>query len=193
VTALADQSTVFHHNARYTSGTEPPTLDAVMRSKSIRITCGSSSNPRKGSKGSNLIQLMMWCCFAAATSATSSADAQKPTPISTTATIRTAATANSSSCHASDFALDQLKSRHQSGHAYIVGRVVNNCDSETGVQIKIAILDHTGGILRVSNFWPASTDNIPAHSGFPFQTEIEGVDSFDRFQVSVIEVKRWTP
>ncbi len=60
------------------------------------------------------------------------------------------------------------------------------------MQIKIAILDHAGGILRVADFWPASTDNIPAHSGWPFQTEMEGDDSFDRFQVSVIDVKRWT-
>jgi len=69
--------------------------------------------------------------------------------------------------------------------------VVNNCDLETGVQIKISILDPAGGILRVSDFWPASTNNIPPHSGFPFQAEMEGNDSFDRFQVTVIDVKRW--
>ena len=120
-----------------------------------------------------VIGLLMWCGAAAA--ATSTVPKAKPT-----------------TCHASDFAFDQLKSRHHQGYVYIVGRVVNNCDKDTGVQIKIAILDHAGGVLRVADFWPASTDNIPAHSGFPFQTEIEGVVSFERFQVTVIDVKRWT-
>ena len=141
-------------------------LDAVMRSKTVSI------------------RLMIWCCLAAATS-TTSADEPKPAP------LRMASTARSTGCSTADVALDQLRSRHKQGYAYIVGRVTNNCDIETGVQIKVAILDHAGKVLRVADFWPASTDNIPAHSGFSFQTEIEGVDTFDRFQVSVIEVKRW--
>lgn len=120
----------------------------------------------------------MLCCLAVATLPTS-ADEPKPT-------------AKPSKCHASDFALDRLESRHHRGHVYIVGRVMNNCDLETGVQIKIAILDRAGGVLQVSDFWPASTENIPAHSGWPFQTEMAGDAAFDRFQVTVIDVKRWT-
>jgi hypothetical protein len=120
-----------------------------------------------------VIGLMVWCSFAAAS--TSPIPKAKPT-----------------SCRASDFAFDQLKSRHQHGHVYIAGRVVNNCNLETGVQIKISILDPTGGILRFSDFWPASTENIPPHSGFSFQAEMEGNDLFDRFQVTVIDVKRWS-
>jgi hypothetical protein len=127
-----------------------------------------------------LIGLMLCCCFAATTSSLNAA------------TFRLASTAKPSSCQASDFALDELRSRHQHSGIYIVGRIMNNCDAETGVRIKVAILDHAGGILRVSDFWPASTENIPPHSGWPFQTELDGVDSFDRFQVTVIEVKRWT-
>jgi hypothetical protein len=123
-----------------------------------------------------LIGLMLWCCVAAAATPT---------------TFRIASTAKPSTCQASDFALDQLRSRHHKDYVYIVGRVINNCDKDTGVQIKIAILDHAGGVLRVADFWPASTENIPAHSGFPFQTEVEGVDAFERFQVTVIDVKRW--
>jgi len=128
----------------------------------------------------------------AATASAASADAQKPTPISAAATFRTASSASDAGCHTSDIALDQLNSRVGRGHSYIVGRVLNNCDLETGVHIKIVILDHAGGVLRVSDFWPASTDNIPPHSGFHFQTMVEGVDLFDRFQVTVIEVKRRT-
>ena len=137
-----------------------------------------------------LTELMLCCCLAAATSPTA-ADEQTPTPTNAAATFRLAATAKPSTCRASDFALDELRSRHQHSGVYIVGRIMNNCDVETGVRIKVAILDHAGGILRVSDFWPASTENIPPHSGWPFQTELDGVDSFDRFQVTVIEVKRW--
>ena len=108
------------------------------------------------------------------------------------ATFRVASAADAASCHAADFEFEQLMSKHQGGFVYIVGRVMNNCDAETGVQIKIAILDHAGAVLRVADFWPASNDNIPAHSGFSFRTEIEGVESFDRFQVSVIKVKHWS-
>lgn len=126
---------------------------------------------------SNLLKWVMWCGLVAVTSPTS-ADEHKPT-------------AKPSTCRASDFALDELMSHHQRSGVYIVGRVVNNCDHDTGVQIKVAILDHAGGVMRVANFWPASTENIPAHSGWPFQAEMDGVDSFDRFQVTVIDVKRW--
>src|ERR1700735_3990614 len=129
---------------------------------------------------SMLIGLLIGCCLAAPTSSLNA----KPT-------LRLASTAKPSTCRASDFALDELRSRHQHSGVYIVGRIMNNCDAETGVRIKVAILDHQGGILRVSDFGPASTENIPPHSGWPFQTELDGVDSFDRFQVTVIEVKRW--
>jgi hypothetical protein len=137
-------------------------------------------------KRSNLIALIMCCSIAAATPP-NSADARQLIP-----TFRLASMAKPSTCHTSDVAFEKLMSRHQHGHVYIVGRVVNNCDVDAGVQIKIAILDHAGGVLRVADLWPASTENIPAHSGWPFQAEMEGNDSFDRFQVSVLDVRRWT-
>jgi hypothetical protein len=146
-------------------------------------------------RSQTLIALILCCSFAAGTSPTS-ADEQIRTPIGTAAAFRLASaakpSAKPSSCRPSDFAFEQLKSRQGHGHVYIVGRVVNNCDRETGVQIKIAIVNHAGAVLRVSDFWPASTDNIPPHSGWPFQTEMEGDESFDRFQVTIIDVKRWT-
>jgi hypothetical protein len=118
--------------------------------------------------------MIMWCCFAAIA-----------TP------SRVAAARGLETCRAANFELDQIRSRQQRGRAYIVGRVVNNCDVETGVEIKLVILDGAGAVVHTSDFWPASSENIPAHSGFAFQTEIEGVGSFDRFQVSVVEVRRW--
>ncbi len=133
--------------------------------------------PRKPTKAATLLGLVLSCCFAA-TSPTS-ANEQKPT-------------AKPTSCQASDIALDELKSRVGRTHVYILGRIVNNCNSEAGVQIKLVILDHAGAVLHVSDFWPASTENIPAHSGFAFQTMVEGVNAFDRFQVTVISMKRWT-
>jgi hypothetical protein len=139
---------------------------------------------------STLFQLLLWCGVAAVMLPTSAEP--KPTPSDTAGTFRLASTAKPSKCRASDVALDQLRSRHHGGYVFIVGRVMNNCNAEAGVQIKIAILDHAGGVLHVTNFWPASTENIPAHSGFPFQTEIAVAAAFDRFQVSIIDVKRWT-
>jgi hypothetical protein len=98
---------------------------------------------------------------------------------------------SSSECSAGDFDLEDLSSRKQKGYVYIVGRVFNNCDVDTGAQITISILDRAGSVLKTTHYWPASRDNIPAHSGFHFQAAVEGVDSYDRFQVHVTSVKRW--
>jgi hypothetical protein len=59
---------------------------------------------------SNLIELMLCCCLAAAPSVTA---ADEQTQTNTTATFRLASTAKPSSCRASDFALDELRSREQ--------------------------------------------------------------------------------
>jgi hypothetical protein len=162
------------------------TLDAAMRLQTICITAGTL-----------VFRALIFIGIAspnyeAQAMSRTYADEQLPTPINTAAPLRAAPEAAAVNCRTSDIALEQLKSRVGRTHSYIVGRVLNNCDLETGVHIKIVILDHAGGVLRVADFWPASTDNIPAHSGFPFQTVVEGSDSFDRFQVTVVEVKRWT-
>jgi len=118
--------------------------------------------------------------------AVSAISAERPLRLASAAAVK-----SSSECHAGDFDLEDLSSRKQRGYVYIVGRVFNNCDVDTGAQIKISILDRAGTVLKVANYWPASSDNIPAHSGFHFQAAIEGVDSYDRFQVHVTNVKHW--
>lgn len=76
-------------------------------------------------------------------------------------------------------------------YIYITGRIINNCAEETGVQIKIAIYDKSGDVLTVNDSWPASINNIPARSDFPFQDMLRNVPRFSKFDVRVIAVKRW--
>jgi hypothetical protein len=95
-------------------------------------------------------------------------------------------------CGLSDITLDQLKARPDGDeYVHIVGRIINNCHTATGVQLKIVLLDRGGNILKVDDLWPASTNNIPPQSDFPFDMMIKSVPSFDRFQVRVTEVRIW--
>src|ERR1700748_3012202 len=92
VTPLADPPKQTHHNPHYSRGAKPPSSDAVMRSI--------------------LIGLILCCCLAATPSPPSASAKAPPLPHSA-ATFRLASTAKPSSCRASDFALDELRSRHQ--------------------------------------------------------------------------------
>jgi hypothetical protein len=75
----------------------------------------------------------------------------------------------------------------------LIGSIVNKCDTPIGVQIKVIFYDETGGILRVEDMWPASIDNIPAHTDYPFQVRIGRVVGFKRVEVRVIETRTWRP
>jgi len=102
-----------------------------------------------------------------------------------------AALAQSGGCQPSDIGVDKLKGRVERDYIYIVGRLMNNCAQATGVQIKVTIYDKAGDILTVDDSWPASINNIPARSDFPFETMIRRVHGFAKYDVRVIATKTW--
>jgi hypothetical protein len=57
-------------------------------------------------------------------------------------------------------------------------------------QIKITTYNRAGVILSDNDFWPASNDNIPANSEFPFEWLHTKV-VFANFMVTIISVKSW--
>jgi hypothetical protein len=99
--------------------------------------------------------------------------------------------AQAADCRPSDIAIDKIKGRVDGDYIYITGRLVNNCATETGVQIKVTVFDKKGDILAVHDTWPASINNIPARSDFPFQDMMSRVQGFSSFDVRVIAAKEW--
>jgi len=81
-------------------------------------------------------------------------------------------------CNVSDIGVDKLNGRVDGDWIYIAGRLINNCARPTGVQIKVTIYDKGGNILTVHDPWPASVNNIPARSDFPFEDMIQRVEGF---------------
>lgn len=73
----------------------------------------------------------------------------------------------------------------------IIGVLKNGCSTAVGPQIKFVFYDRSGEILRVEDMWPASINNIPPQSDFPFQIRIEQVNGFKKIDARVIEVRRW--
>jgi hypothetical protein len=95
------------------------------------------------------------------------------------------------SCTVSKIAVDKLKARPEGyGYFRITGRLTNNCDQPTGVQIKVTVYDKAENILASPDGWPASTSNIPAHSEYPFEW-LQEAPGFHKFTVSVISVRTW--
>jgi hypothetical protein len=92
-------------------------------------------------------------------------------------------------CTPSDIAVDKLNGRVDGDYIYITGRLVNNCASATGVQIKVTIYNKAGDILAANDSWPASINNIPARSDFPFQQGMDRRPGFAKFDVRVIATK----
>lgn len=94
-------------------------------------------------------------------------------------------------CSASDFAVDKLRARkEESGFTRFTGRLTNNCAQAVGAQVKLTAYNRAGDILYVQDFWPASINNIPARSEYPFDW-LEKVDGLNSFTVTIIGVKTW--
>lgn len=99
---------------------------------------------------------------------------------------------NSSKCKTTDINLGKTNARTEGDYIYIDGTITNNCDSPTGVQLKMIIKDKDNNILKVHDMWPASTNNIPAHSDFPFESMERLVEGFDNYEVRIITVTSWS-
>ncbi|HET6142567.1 MAG TPA: hypothetical protein VFE02_03605 [Candidatus Acidoferrales bacterium] len=94
-------------------------------------------------------------------------------------------------CGTSNFTFHALRAQSAGyGFTRITGRISNNCAEAKGAQIKITTYNRAGVILSDNDFWPASNDNIPANSEFPFEWLHTKV-VFARFTVTIISVKSW--
>lgn len=94
-------------------------------------------------------------------------------------------------CQTSDIAIEKLNGRVDGDYVYITGRLVNKCAQATGVQVKLTVYDKAGGILSVNDFWPASIDNIPARSDFPFQYMVRRQPGMAKYEARVISTNVW--
>lgn len=99
---------------------------------------------------------------------------------------------NTSPCGISDIAIDKLRGTiNDEGFARVTGRVVNNCASAVGVELKITFYGKDGEILKVEDgFWPASIHNIPAHHEYTFE-DLDNVDGFKSYTVEVVGLNVW--
>jgi maltose-binding protein MalE len=98
---------------------------------------------------------------------------------------------DSAACTVSKIVVDKLRAQSKGyGYFRITGRLTNNCDQPTGVQIKVTVCDKADNILASPDLWPASVSNIPAHSEYPFEC-LQEAPGFHRFTVNVINVRTW--
>lgn len=96
-------------------------------------------------------------------------------------------------CKPSDIDIDKVRGRVDGDYVYVAGRLVNNCASATGVQIKITVYNKAGDILTVRDLWPASINNIPPRSDFPFEIMVPRQAGFANFDTRVIGTRVWPP
>jgi len=93
-------------------------------------------------------------------------------------------------CSVSDIKIDKLRDRQDGEYIYITGRLINNCSRAIGPEVKITLYDSEENILAVNDMWPASLNNVPANSEFPFQ-DVERVEGFDKVTAQVIGLRAW--
>jgi ribosomal protein L40E len=104
----------------------------------------------------------------------------------------TVAVSGPKDCRVSDIGLDKITGRMEEYSIKITGRLLNNCAMPTGVQLKVTIYDKGGAVLAVEDPWPASTNNIPAHTDFPFEVIFMKTKGLAKYDVRVIDVRSWT-
>jgi hypothetical protein len=94
-------------------------------------------------------------------------------------------------CRTSDFTFHELGAQPAGyGFTRITGRISNNCAEAKGAQIKITTYNRAGDLISDDNTWPASINNIPANSEFPFEW-LHTKAVFAKFTVTIISVKSW--
>lgn len=104
------------------------------------------------------------------------------------------ALAQSTSCKPSDIKIDQVKihgTTPSDGNNHLIGRMVNNCAEPIGAQVKIIYYGKGKEILKVSDVWPASVNNIDAHSDYPFDMVFEPIPGFEHVEMRINRVQRW--
>lgn len=73
-----------------------------------------------------------------------------------------------------------------------VGVLVNRCSEAVGVQLKLVAEDGSGNPVAASDFWPASTTNIPpGEYTFSLDSHLEHDPRIRRFSLAPIAVEKW--
>ncbi len=71
----------------------------------------------------------------------------------------------------------------------VLGRVINACNIPASVHLKMVFYSESGRLVRVQDFWPASTYEIPPKAEFPFQVRFERIEDMYRYEASVLNVR----
>lgn len=99
---------------------------------------------------------------------------------------------DASACDRDDITIMQSNWRVDGDYVRVAGELKNGCSAETGVQLQAIYRKSSGDIIHVSDFWPASTNNIRAGESFGFSTlERLSKQGVGKVEVKVIAVRQW--
>jgi len=73
----------------------------------------------------------------------------------------------------------------------VVGEIYNGCADAIGVHVQAVFRDNAGQVVTETEFWPASTRNIPAHTSFAFEHPANGDRPVAAIELHVIDVNSW--
>lgn len=74
---------------------------------------------------------------------------------------------------------------------YIVGEIRNNNTQAVGVQLQAVLRDKDGNVVDSTDWWPASTRNIPAGTSQPIKFPVSRQGNVENASLQVIAVKVW--
>lgn len=94
-------------------------------------------------------------------------------------------------CTANDFTLSKTKATREYETATLTGIIKSNCASAVGVQLKWTAFNSDGTVAFSSDFWPASTTNIPPHSDYAFEMMEAAPRGKWTYQVEPVSVNVW--
>lgn len=99
-----------------------------------------------------------------------------------------------SACGRDDITILQSNWRVDGDYVRVAGELKNGCSAETGVQLQAIYRKTSGEIIHVSDFWPASTNNIRAGESFGFSTlERLAKQGVGKVEIKAIAVREWSP
>lgn len=101
------------------------------------------------------------------------------------------ASAASAACSTSDVRVKSWNWHVEHGYAIYVGEIINGCTEATGVQLQIVSRDASGEAVDFEQFWPASTNNIPAAGSYVFKWTAEANHQAKSATLGVIAVNQW--
>jgi hypothetical protein len=101
------------------------------------------------------------------------------------------ASSASAACSTSDVRVKSWNWHVEHGYAIYVGEIVNGCAEATGVQLQIVSRSASGEAVDSEQFWPASTNNIPAGGSYVFKWTAEANRQAKNATLGVIAVNQW--